>query len=210
MMKMTAKNGLVILCVLAFISLSALVCSGQLEYNYNAPQYIAAQPVPAGQTTSSTVTSNPTQESNYCVAMGYLYTTNPTLNGGRGVCVFSDNTYCDAHLFYTGNCSPSPYISYNPYVYYNPYVETYNPYLSNVTLTGLDLAEATSSCRVSGGIVQSVHTPYGDVDMCVFPDGSSVDLRDLYYNTFGGPTGTYYGPYSDNWFYTAYAFLNSP
>ena len=43
----------------------------------------------------------------------------------------------------------------------------------------LDLADATKTCQTRGGRVENVHTPYGDVNLCVFPDGSSVDLRSL-------------------------------
>jgi len=30
---------------------------------------------------------------------------------------------------------------------------------------------AATICRNSGGIIRSVHTPYGDITMCAFPDG---------------------------------------
>jgi hypothetical protein len=32
----------------------------------------------------------------------------------------------------------------------------------------------------------SANTTYGDVSTCVFPDGSSVDLRGLYNSALGG------------------------
>jgi hypothetical protein len=96
----------------------------------------------------------------------------------------------------------------------------------------------TKTCQTRGGQVQNVHTPYGDVNLCVFPDSSSVDLRSLgsavYRNGINGmpDNGIYYTPdngiyntpynnglnpvvsnglYDANaWYYGAYAFLNSP
>jgi hypothetical protein len=72
----------------------------------------------------------------YCVQMGYLYMSTPSLNSGQPVCKFTETTWCDAVLFYTGDCTAS----YNPYGLPNPYA-------------------------ASSGYPQtaSVHTPYGDV-----------------------------------------------
>ncbi len=154
----------------------------------------------------------------YCVSTGNLYATTPGLNNGKPICQFADNAWCDAHAFFTGNCTGST-----------------SSYYANAPLSALDLADATKTCNARGGQVQDVHTPYGDVSLCVFPDGSSVDLRSLssaVYNngTYGmSYNGIYYMPYNgiytpyngfyptgdelydaNAWYYGAAAFLNSP
>jgi putative hemolysin len=147
----------------------------------------------------------------YCISMGYLYTSSPGVNGGKGVCQFPDNSWCDAHSFFIGNCSANANIGYNPYNY-------------NSAQGALDIADATKACQKNGGKVQNVHTSYGDVNLCVFPDGSTIDLRGLYNGIYGGyysgPYNGYYnGPYSsyyngiygpNNWYYWAYSWLNAP
>ncbi len=184
----------------------------------------------AGQALS---TSGP--DSAYCVGAGYLYAVVPGVNNGSPICQFPDNSWCDAHAYFIGNCTPHPsgsispsgYIAtggvvtpgglivpsstYNPY-YVNPYY--YNtPNIYNTSQSALDIADETKTCQTMGGRVQSVHTPYGDVNLCVFPDGSSVDLRALYNGVYTGmPPVTYINgvPTSDNWFYYAYSWLNAP
>lgn len=55
--------------------------------------------------------SNPSTTSSdrsYCVGLGYLYKTSPSLNGGMGICQFPDGTWCDAHELFEGNCGPAP------------------------------------------------------------------------------------------------------
>jgi putative hemolysin len=152
----------------------------------------------------------------YCVDTGNLYATTPGVNNGKPVCQFSDNSWCDAHAFFTGNCTGNSRF--------------------NSPLSGLDLADATKTCQTNGGRVENVHTPYADVNLCVFPDGSSVDLRSLNSavnnGIYGMPdnriyytsnNGIYNMPYSgfytlpsnglndaNAWYYGAYAFLNSP
>ena len=158
-------------------------------------------------------------DSAFCVSTGNLYTTTPGINNGKPVCQFANNAWCDAHAFFTGNCTgnTSPYYAYAP-------------------LSALDLADATKTCNSQGGQVQNVHTTYGDVNLCVFPDGASVDLRSLnsavsngiYGMPYNGiyympDNGIYNSPYSgfynipgngfndaNAWYYDAYAFLNSP
>ncbi len=148
----------------------------------------------------------------YCVGTGSLYVTTPGVNSGKPVCQFSNSSWCDAHAFFTGNCTGSP-----------SYANSYS-----TPLSALDLADATKTCQKYAGHVENVHTPYGDVNLCLFPDGSSVDLRSLNRATgnqiYGMPyNGIYYTPYNgfytmpDNgfndanaWYYDAYAFLNSP
>jgi len=71
----------------------------------------------------------------------------------------------------------------------------------------------------AGGRVENVHTAYGDVNLCVFPDGSSVDLRGLYNGVYNGDYGEFYNrPYNgyydgiyggNNWYYWAYSWLNA-
>ncbi|OPY48813.1 MAG: hypothetical protein A4E48_02605 [Methanosaeta sp. PtaU1.Bin060] len=134
----------------------------------------------------------------HCVSMGYLYTTKPSLNSGKPVCQFPDGSWCDAHAFFTGNCSSSGLSSpYNPSFYSN-------------SQGALDIAAGTKECQRLGGGVQGVHTAYGDVNLCVFPDGSTMDLRALANGAYGyyGPYSTY--PYRDNWYYYAYSWLNAP
>jgi putative hemolysin len=162
----------------------------------------------------------------YCVGTGNLYATTPGVNNNRPICKFTDNTWCDAHSFFAGNCTGNSRPSYTKYASYT------------TPLSALDLADVTKTCQTRGGQVQNVHTPYGDVNLCVFPDGSSVDLRSLssavYRNGINGmpDNGIYYTPdngiyntpynnglnpvvsnglYDANaWYYGAYAFLNSP
>jgi len=153
-------------------------------------------------------TSGP--DSAYCSGMGYLYTTKPGVNNGQAVCQFPDGTWCDAHAFFTGDCAASTNIPYNPninpYTYnpyaYNPYMYG-NPYMYNNPQGALDIADATKTCQKYGGGVQSVHTSYGDVNMCVFPGDGYVDLMALR----NGINGGFYG---DNWYYYAYSWLNAP
>jgi putative hemolysin len=163
--------------------------------------FIACMPsIAAGQTLD---TSGPDRA--YCVSMGYLYTSSPGVNGGKGVCQFPDNTWCDAHAFFIGNCSKAN--------------SAYNPYFYNDPQGALDIADATKACQSQGGRTQNVHTPYGDVNLCVFPDGTSIDLRGLYNGAY---RGYYYGPYGtqnginnriyggNSWYYWAYSWLNAP
>lgn len=121
----------------------------------------------------------------YCVQMGYLYRTAPAMNNGQGVCQFPDGTWCDAQSFYSGQCGPSLLPQPVPGYYY----------------TGSPVgATASSLCQARGGTLQSVHTPYGDVTLCVFPDGSTCDLQSLYSGTCG----------RDVWFNYAYNWLRAP
>ena len=158
--------------------------------------FAASLPMVTGQAFD---TSGPDRA--YCVSMGYLYTTSPGVNSGKGVCQFPDNSWCDGHAFFTGDCTNAN-SAYNPYFYNNPQ-------------GALDIADATKACQKNGGRVENVHTAYGDVNLCVFPDGSSVDLRGLYNGVYGGNYGPYYGYYNgiygtDNWYYWAYSWLNAP
>ncbi len=155
----------------------------------------------------------------YCVGTGNLYTTNPGLNNDKAICQFADNSWCDAHEFFIGNCTGA----------------TTSPYYYSTPMSALDIADVTKACQVRGGQVQNVHTVYGDVNLCVFPDGSSIDLRSLsstvygevsgtpYIGYYGMPSDVYYMPYSgfytlpDNtindanaWYYLAYSWLNAP
>lgn len=180
--------------------------------------------------------SAPGPEGASCVSAGYLYATVPGVNNGRPICQFPDNSWCDAHAYYIGNCTPSlsGYISptgyiatggivtpsgvvvpsgtYNPYAV-NPYY--YNsPAYSNVTQSALDIADETKTCQRIGGNVQQVHTTYGDVNLCVFPGGGSVSLPQLASGVYnGGPVPIVNAsgvPVMDNWYYYAYSWLNAP
>ncbi len=109
-------------------------------------------------------TSGP--DSAYCTSNGYLYTTIPGVNNGKAVCQFADRSWCDAHSYFTGNRTPNASV-----------VNAYNPYAFNTPQGALEIADASKMCQNYGGGVQTVHTSYGDVSMCVFPDGSMVDLK---------------------------------
>lgn len=180
--------------------------------------------------------SNPGPEGAYCVNSGYLYAVVPGVNNGKPICQFPDNSWCDSHAYFTGNCTPSTsgYISPSGYVatggvitpsgvvvpgsIYNPYsVNPYyynNPTYANVTQSALDIADETKTCQSMGGSVQQVHTTYGDVNLCVFPDGSSLDLQQLASGIYSGvPSPVVYAngiPTNDSWFYYAYSWLNAP
>jgi putative hemolysin len=165
-------------------------------------------------------TSGP--DSAYCTGNGYYYTTISGVNNGKAICQFPDGKWCDAHAYFTGDCAASTNVSYNPGLTYNPNLPYnlnlyntpvapsnpymyYNPYMYNNPQDALDIADATKTCQQSGGVVQRVHTSYGDVSMCVFPDGSYIDLMGLYSATYGGSV-----PFGDNWYYYAYSWLNAP
>ncbi len=185
--------------------------------------------------------SAPGPEGAYCINSGYLYATAPGVNNGNPICQFPDNSWCDAHKYFVGNCtpsfsgyiSPSGYIAtggvitpsgvvvpssvypsgvYNPYAT-NPYYYN-NPAYANVTQSALDIADETKTCQKIGGNVQRVHTTYGDVNLCVFPDGSSIDLPQLANGVYPGVPGpVIYAngiPTNDSWFYYAYSWLNAP
>jgi putative hemolysin len=123
----------------------------------------------------------------YCVKMGHLYKSGTSQNGGQGLCQFPDSTWCDAQSYYRGGCGPglSPNI-YPAYAY-----DSGDP--TTMSAAGL--------CSRSGGSLRSVHTPYGDVTLCVYPNGSSCDLQSLVSGTCGG--GDYWTIYARSW-------LNAP
>ena len=209
---------------LAALFIATVLASGMLA--------VSGQVLPA---------SNPGPEGAYCVNSGYLYATVPGVNNGNPICQFPDNSWCDAHKYFVGNCTPSltGYISpsgytatggvitpsgvivpagtyqssvYNPYAV-NPYYYN-NPAYANVTQSALDIADETKTCQSIGGRVQQVHTTYGDVNLCIFPDGSSISLPQLASGVYAGAPGPaiYYNgiPANDSWFYYAYSWLNAP
>lgn len=171
------------LCIVAILA-TALTVAGQGTYSSgsNAP------------VSSASTTSTSGSDRAYCVGAGYLYRTAPGINNGQGFCQFGGNSWCDAHTFATGSCSPSTYGFNNPYGYYYPYYYGIYP-------SGLNYGGSIASCQDYGGRIESIHTPYGDVNQCVYPNGSPM-------NFYG------YGPYDgylgDNWYYYAYNYLNSP
>lgn len=114
----------------------------------------------------------------YCVKMGYLYRTTPSLNDGNGICQFPDGTWCDAHEFFKGDCRPASYASYGSFSMRRP-------------------VDASSMCSQYGGRIHYVHTIYGDVPLCVLPDGSTIELAP-------------YSGLSDAWAHYAYNWLNAP
>lgn len=205
--------------VLAGLCIGVLLAACMLPAAGQGPYQPTSSATPISSATQAIDTSVPDRA--HCVSNGYLYTTNPARNAGKPVCQFPDGSWCDAHAYFTGNCSGvGPASPYNPTFY-------------NSGQGALDFASGTKECQRLGGGVQNVHTTYGDVNLCVFPDGSTMDLRALasgiygYMGTYPSgtypsgtypsgtyPSGTYpyyyYGPYGNNWYYWAYAWLNSP
>jgi len=169
------------LCVVVVLA-TVLTVAGQSTYSLgsNAPVSSASNP------------STSSSDRAYCVGSGYLYRTAPGINNGQGFCQFGGNSWCDAHTFATGSCSPSTYGFYNPYGDYYPYYYSAYPY-------GQNYGGSINSCQDYGGSVETIHTPYGDVDQCVLPNGSVMN-----------PNGLYNGYLGDNWNYWAYSFLNAP
>ncbi|MDD1752642.1 MAG: DUF333 domain-containing protein [Methanotrichaceae archaeon] len=132
------------LCALILLAIGTMNCVGE-------------EGVSNGLTESSESQAAESQAAHdYCVQMGYLYKTTPTLNNGQPICQFTKTTWCDANAFYTGQCTGS----YNPYGLPNPYA-TYYGYPSSA----------------------SVHTPYGDVPANV-PYGGYIYVTEPYY--YGG------------------------
>jgi putative hemolysin len=151
---------------------------------------LATASMAAGQGPLSSSTAS--TDRSYCVDMGYLYRTAPGINNGQGFCQF-DGSWCDAHSFATGSCGTINSGFLNPYGYYYPYYyNAYYPY-------GLNYGGSIASCSSYNGSVQTIHTPYGDFDQCVLPDGRAIDLYGLH-NGYPG----------DVWYSTAYSFLNPP
>jgi hypothetical protein len=150
---------------------------------------LATASMAAGQGYPSS--SNASTDRSYCVDLGYLYRTDPGINNGQGFCQF-DSSWCDAHAFATGKCGTTTSGFFNPYGYYYPYYSAYYPY-------GPNHGGLVASCSRYNGSVQTIHTPYGDVDQCVLPNGMVMDLY-----------GLYNGYLADSWYRTAYSFLNPP
>ena len=174
------------LCIVVILA-SALTVAGQGTYSSGSYPSVSSA---SGSMASTQSTSS--SDRAYCVGLGYLYRTAPGIDNGQGFCQFGGNSWCDAHTFATGSCSPSSYGFHNPYGYYYPYYYSAYPY-------GQNDGGSINSCQDYGGRVESIHTPYGDVNECVYPNGSAMN--------FYGPNDGYLG---DNWYYYAYNYLNSP
>jgi len=126
------------------------------------------------------------QARSYCVSSGYLYSTSPGINDGQGMCTFPDKSWCDSQAFFQGDCSRS----LNPNILPS--------YVSQSE--GMYPQSDATICRSSGGILRSVHTPYGDITMCAFPDGRTCDMKSLTEGRCGG----------DNWLVYARSWLDAP
>jgi putative hemolysin len=126
------------------------------------------------------------QARSYCVKSGYLYSTSPGINGGQGMCTFPDKSWCDSQAFFQGDCSRSQRTNILPGYVSQP--------------ESMYTQSAATICRSSGGNLRSVHTPYGDITMCVFPDGRTCDLPALSEGRCGG----------DNWLVYARSWLDAP
>lgn len=130
---------------------------------------------------------SPDPAHSYCVKSGYLYHTSPGMNAGQGVCVFPNNNWCDAQAFYSGSCGPS----LSPSIF---------PGYSDQTGT-MGTISAEELCRRSRGSLKSVHTPYGDISICVLPDGTNCDMKSLSEGRCG---------ITDYWMIYARSWLNAP
>jgi putative hemolysin len=126
------------------------------------------------------------QARSYCVKSGYLYSTSPGTNDGQGMCTFPDKSWCDSRAFFQGACSRS----LTPNILPGYVSESESTYTQS----------AATICRSSGGILRSVHTPYGDITMCAFPDGRTCDLKSLAEGRCGG----------DSWLVYARSWLDAP
>ena len=206
MVKSNWRSGLIsaLLCIAAFLAVGLIAVDGQSVPGQIPGQVIPSQTIPGQVIGQAGTASTSAQDSAYCVGMGYNYATIPGVNGNQPVCQFTDNSWCDAHAFATGTCNLAP-LSYS------------SPYYFNTTQSALDIAAETAQCQRMGGSTRTVHTAYGDVDLCVFQDGSSVDLRALNTNAgltgypgsgYPGPANPFYG--GDSWYYYAYSWLNAP
>jgi putative hemolysin len=114
------------------------------------------------------VASDSDSARSYCVQMGYLYRSSADMNNGQGICEFPDKTWCDCQAYYAGQCGPR-----------------LSPNLMMGT-GGISAPTASTLCQNSGGRLESVHTPYGDVTLCVFPNGRTCDIQSLYNGMCGG------------------------
>ncbi|MDD1751700.1 MAG: hypothetical protein LUQ38_01245 [Methanotrichaceae archaeon] len=129
----------------------------------------------------------------YCTSSGYFCMNKPGINSGKPICQFPNGDWCDAHAYFIENCS-SPSTPLNPYGFYN------NPQ------GALDIADATKTCNKYGGQVESMHTPYGDSNICIFPNGQAIDLPGL-----NSLTSLQRRVQEDViWRMEAYNFLNAP
>jgi putative hemolysin len=154
-----ARNILSGLCILAFLSSDMLTAMAQ---------------------------DSADQARSYCVKSGYLYSTSPGTNGGQGMCVFPDKSWCDCQAFFQGDCRRNLKPNILP------------GYVSESGSTWTQ--SAASICMSSGGSLRSVHTPYGDITVCAFPDGRTCDLNSLAEGRCGG----------DRWLAYARSWLDAP
>jgi len=128
------------------------------------------------------------QARSYCVKSGYLYSSSPGINDGQGICVFPDKRWCDCQAFFQGTCSRNP----NPNILPG--------YASETEAEPMWTQSSESMCRGSGGILRTVHTPYGDITICAFPDGRTCDMKSLAEGRCGG----------DMWLTYARSWLDAP
>jgi putative hemolysin len=154
---------------------------------------VHAVDVVAAASKQGTILSSSGPDCAHCVSNGYVCKKLPELNDNEPICQFPDGRWCDAHEFFIGNCSSSGTFL-NPFGFYN------NPQ------GALDIADAAKTCNHYGGGVEMVHTPYGDSNICIFPNGQAIDLPQLNRLTSL--------PQREQqqaiWNMEAYNFLNSP
>lgn len=200
------KSGLLFigLCLAVFLTAGVVIVAGQGSYSSGSyaigPSASVSYPQSSATSGSGAlVSTTPSSDRAYCVRMGYLYRTNAGVNNGQPICQFSDYSWCDANAYATGKCGLGNSATgfYNPYGIYYPYLYDY-PYYYNYPYI-MTPGQSINACTNAGGNVSSVHTPYGDVDVCKFPNGNIMNLY-----------GAYNGLLGDSWYYYANNYLNAP
>lgn len=126
-------------------------------------------------------------EHRYCVQQGFLYKTVDGPSGKIAQCVLSNGYVCSAHDFYTGSCRPG-----SMQVRYIDDMSRWG-YPSDTVVVD---ESGYNSCMRAGGRIETMHTIYGDILICVHPDGN--------YYTLGYPTS------QDRWRIMAENWLNAP
>lgn len=196
------KSGLLVvglfMAVVLTVGVATVAGQGYSTGAYTPSVSVSNPQTPAVSGSTASVPSSPSSDRTYCVSMGYLYRTTPGVNGGQPICQFSDYSWCDANAYATGKCGANVGSNgfTNPYGYYYPYFYDY-PYSNGYSY--LTPGQSVDACFGAGGKVSSVHTPYGDVDVCKLPNGNIMNLYGMYNGLLG-----------DNWYYSAYNFLNAP
>jgi putative hemolysin len=181
------ESGLLVvgLCLSVILTASTVIVAWQ--GSYSSGSYATGSSVSASYPQSSAlsgsnvpISSASGSDRTYCVSMGYLYRTNPRVMAASQICQFSDYSWCDAMPPLQESAAPAPLLTAST-IHMENTIHTSNdyPYSNNYPYTGTTPGAATDACTGRGGNVTSVHTPYGDVDVCKFPNGDIMDLYGL-------------------------------